>query len=218
MLDGKHAQQNSYRNIGDQAQDLDRDHDMPQIVGIHGDDRCRTGHRAAPGQQVHHAHAGTRQAEQNAGVNLHLLVHGVQGGNGDEHRGGGGAVQVGNGGDDGRCHRDRDDVVARQLDQLLHNDIKHARVAHDTKIDDRENEQNAVACGGLDAVLDEIGDLNGAKAQQQRCNGGDQCQHHDGRHLPFQQQKNDCNDHCKANKCYHNFTFSSSKLMYFRSI
>lgn len=32
------------------AQDLDGDHDMPQVVGIHGDDRCRTGHRAAPGQ------------------------------------------------------------------------------------------------------------------------------------------------------------------------
>ena len=126
---------------------------LSQLIGVHGQHGCGAGHRAAPGQQVHDTHACSRQAQQDLRVDIHFFVHGVHRGDGDQHRGGGGAVQMGDGCDQRGCHRDGDDIAASQLDQLLNNDIKHTGVAHNTEIDDEKDEQDAVACGGTDAAF-----------------------------------------------------------------
>lgn len=116
LLDGQHAQQDRDNDIGKETQNLDGDQDTPQLVGIHLQHSGGAGHGSAPGQQIHHAHAGAGETHQNPCVNVHPLVYGVHGGDRDEDGGGGSAVHVGDGGDDGSGDGHGDDAFAGDLD------------------------------------------------------------------------------------------------------
>ena len=156
---------------------------MPQDAGVGFQDNGGTGHRAAPGRQVHDTDGGGNDAAQHHGTDVEFFVQRQHGRDGDQAGPGGGAVQVGDGGDDPGGNGHQDDVVPGFLCQEVHQRIEHAHIIHQSKINNGEQEQDGGGHGGAHAFFDEGEDFRRSKTAEQGNNNGECHENGDGIHF-----------------------------------
>ena len=188
------AQVNAEGQHNDQAHTLERQQFMPQDAGIGFQDNGSTGHRAAPGGQVHDTDGGGNDAAQHHGTDVEFFVQGQHGRDSDQAGPGGGTVQMSDGGDDPGGNGDQDNVVPGFLGQEVHERIEHAHIIHQSKINNGEQEQDGGGHGGAHAFFDEGKYLCRAKATEQGNDNGECHENGDGIHLGGDQTVHDQSD------------------------
>lgn len=126
-----------------QTKNLGGDAVFPNLRGAHFQSGSGTAAGSAPGDDVHDTHGQGGNAQQVNGPDIHLLVDGQQGRNGDQQGGGTGAVQVADEGDEHGGKHQQGHIVANQLQNLANDPVKYTGIVHHAEEQHRKNKQNS---------------------------------------------------------------------------
>ena len=197
----------------DQTHTLQRQQLLPQFVYVRIQHHAGTGHRAAPGQQVHDGHGSTDDADQDNRTHMQLLVDRQHSGDGDQQGGSQSAIQVGDNGDAGRCDGNHHDVGTGFFHQPVYHGVEQAHITHHGEVYNGEDEQYSRGPGLGDTGLHEIKDLDGSEPADQR---RDHRYHDEQRYrvgFPTDQGGYDDDNHQETNYAQKHNAISSLKIV-----
>ncbi|MDF9802772.1 hypothetical protein M2436_001319 [Streptomyces sp. HB372] len=156
----------------------------------------------APGEGVHDAVGGGRDAGHDDQAHLQAFVEGIHRRDGDHEGGGTVAVQRDDRGEHRRTDDDAHRVGPAELQDAPDDRVEQADVDHHAEVDDGEHQHGRGGREVADAFDDVVAELRSlSDGDTEQC--GDQYQRRDRRHLLRHDQDQEGRDHGEAEDCQH---------------
>ena len=151
--------QHCVRESQNDTECLDGKDGLPEASCLNAQNGSRTHCRACPRHQVQNAHGQDCDAQERGLTHMHAREDRQHGRNDDTERRSAAAVQMAYKSNDAGDDTDADDVVSDKRHELSDDHIEHARVGHDAKIQNGENEQRRGRSRALKAGRDHFRDV-----------------------------------------------------------